>query len=274
MSEDGSSEPEFGDGAVLLERDDGVATIRLNKPELRNALTIDVTDGIADAIEELEGTDTRCVVVEGAEGTFCAGGDVNAMMELQTGAWTLDEANRYIVRQTGRAVRRVAECEFPTVAKIDGAAVGAGAVLAIACDLQLMSDDARIGFDFRRVGLAVDSGASVLLPRLVGENVAMELVFTGEHLGADRAKELGLVNRVFPADEFDDRVAELVETIADGPTVALRTSKRLLRTNRDAPLGEAIADEAAAQSAVFRSDDHTEGVESFLSKREPEFEGR
>lgn len=264
-----------GSDAVRLDRDEetGVATITLNNPGLRNALTADVADGIVDALDELEGGDTRCVVVTGSEGSFSAGGDVNAMMELESGGWTLDETVRHIIQNTGRCVQRLAECEFPTVAKIEGVAVGAGANLAIACDVQLMSDDARMGFGFRQVGLAVDSGTSYLLPRIVGDNVAKELVFTGELLDAERALELGLVNHVYDEENFDEEFAAFVEKIASGPTVALRTSKRLLDQGWELSLQSAIANEAGAQSAVFETADHTEGVESFMGKRSPDFRG-
>ncbi|QCJ48088.1 enoyl-CoA hydratase/isomerase family protein [Haloprofundus sp. MHR1] len=277
--DDDSTESEIGtDGgtdAVLLDRDaeTGVATITLNNPGLRNALTVDVADGLIDALDELEGSDTRCVVVTGSEGSFSAGGDVNAMMELQSGSWSLDEAVRHIIQNTGRCVQRLAECEFPTVAKIEGVAVGAGANVAIACDVQLMSEEARMGFGFRQVGLAVDSGTSYLLPRLVGDNVAKELVFTGELLDAERALDLGLVNHVYSDEEFDERVDAFVEKIAEGPTVALRTSKRLLDQGWELSLSSAIANEAGAQSAVFETTDHTEGVESFMGKRSPDFRG-
>ncbi|WP_224336593.1 enoyl-CoA hydratase/isomerase family protein [Haloprofundus halobius] len=269
------TEADSNSDAVRLDRDEetGVATITLNNPGLRNALTADVADGIVDALDELEGGDTRCVVVTGTEGSFSAGGDVNAMMELQSGGWTLDETVRHIVQNTGRCVQRLAECEFPTVAKIAGVAVGAGANVAIACDVQLMSEEARIGFGFRQVGLAVDSGTSYLLPRIVGDNVAKELVFTGELLDADRALDLGLVNHVYPDGEFDERVDAFVEKIASGPTVALRTSKRLLDQGWELSLSSAIANEAGAQSAVFETADHAEGVESFVGKRSPEFRG-
>jgi enoyl-CoA hydratase/carnithine racemase len=239
---------------------------------MRNAITGAVAHGLIEAVDALEGSDTRCVVLRGGGGTFSAGGDANAMTELQAGGWDLDEAVRHVTRVLGRAVRRVHDCEFPTVAAIEGSAVGAGAALAIACDVQLLADDARIGFGFRRVGLAVDSGTSYLLPRLVGDNVAKELVFTGELLDADRAVDLGVANRVYPADEFDERTAAFVERIASGPTVALRTSKRLLNAD-DASLADAVANEAAAQAAVFETADHAEGVASFFEGREPEFGG-
>lgn len=260
-------------GEVHVEREDGVATLTLDNPEFQNALSKGVSRGVIEAIDDLEGTDTRCVVLEGAGDAFCSGGDVNLMIERYSGDEPLDDAVRYIVRETGRAVRRVAECEFPTVAKLDGDAYGAGATLAIACDVQLLREDATMSFGFRRVGLAVDSGASYLLPRIVGDNVARELVFTGESVEADRAKALGLANHVYAADEFDDEAAALIAEIAEGPSVALRTSKRLLRADYGSLQG-AIEREAEAQSAVFETADHEEGIESFMERREPEFEGR
>ncbi|MFC5367711.1 enoyl-CoA hydratase/isomerase family protein [Salinirubrum litoreum] len=276
---DDATEPpateEYGDGAVLLDRDPdaGVVTLTLNRPDMRNALTADVAAGLIDALDDLEGGDTRCVVVRGAGGAFCAGGDVNAMMELQSGDWSLDDAVRHVTQNTGRSVQRLAECEFPTVALLDGPAFGAGANLAIACDLQLMSRDAKMAFGFRRVGLAVDSGTSYLLPRIVGDNVAKELVFTGESVEPDRAKELGLVNHVYDAESFDAEAREVIDRIAEGPTAALRTSKRLLREGPESSLEAAVANEAFAQAAMFETDDHTEGVYAFMEKRSPEFSG-
>ena len=131
-----------------------------------------------------------------------------------------------------------------------------------------------MSFGFRQVGLAVDSGTSYLLPRIVGENVAKELVFTGERISAAKAEAIGLVNHVYPDDEFEAETAELVEEIASGPTVALRTSKRQLNRGLGRSLREAMEAEADAQGAVFETHDHREGAEAFMEGRSPEFEGR
>jgi len=259
--------------AVRVTVDGGVATLTLDRPGTRNALDSDVSRGVVEALEDLEGGDARALVVEGAGGAFCAGGDVDAMVERLAGDVALEEAVRRVRQETSRAVERLHDFYLPTVAKVDGVAFGAGANLAIATDVQLASEDAAFSFGFRSVGLAVDSGTSYLLPRVVGENVAKELVFTGETVGADRAAELGLVNHVYPAGEFDDEVAAFVEEVATGPTVALRQSKRLLDDGLETSLSQAMANEAAAQAAVFETDDHREGAEAFLEKREPEFEG-
>jgi enoyl-CoA hydratase/carnithine racemase len=263
----------MSDDAVLVDVEDGVATLTLNRPDMRNAMSEEISRGIIDALDDLEGSDARVVVVEGAGDAFCAGGDVNAMVERLAGDVPLEEAVRRVQQLTSRAVQRLAEFYLPTVAKIGGVAYGAGGNLAIAADVQLASSDASISFGFRNVGLAVDSGTSYLLPRIVGENVAKELVFTGERVGAERAAELGLFNHVYPSDEFDAEVASFVEEIATGPTVALRTSKQLIDQGMESSLTQAMRNEAHAQAAVFETDDHREGAEAFMEGRRPEFEG-
>lgn len=264
----------MSDDAVLLDIEDGVATITLNNPDMRNALTMDVGEGVLEALEEIEESGARCVVVEGAGDAFSAGGDVNSMMEGLSGEADLHEMVRMVDQKTSRTVARLADFYLPTIARIDGIAYGAGANLAIACDLQLASEEARISFGFRQVGLAVDSGTSYLLPRIVGTNVAKELVFTGELVEAERAERLGLFNHVWSEDEFGEEFREFVREIAEGPSVALRTSKRMINQAYSQSLYEAMWNEASAQAAVFRTEDHREGAEAFMERREPEFEGK
>ena len=264
----------MSDDAVLLDVDDGVATVTLNQPERRNALSREMGEGLRDAIAEIEGSDARCVVVTGAGGAFCAGGDIARMKEMAETEPPVHERAAALDRSTNRLIVRLVELPVPTVAKIDGPAVGAGANLAIACDVQVASASSVVGFVFRQVGLSVDAGTSYLLPRLVGENVAKELVYTGEILDAERAADLGILNHVYPDEEFDERADELVERIASGPTVALGHAKKLIGSGLEKSLEQALRDEANAQGLVFGSRDHQEGVEAFLADREPEFEGR
>jgi len=265
----------MSDDAVLLDVDEGVATLTLNRPDQRNAMSLEVSSGIIEAIDELEGNpDVRALVVTGSGGSFCAGGDVNAMVQRMAGEVPLHEAVRHIQQETSRAVRRVREFHLPTVAKVDGVAVGAGANLAIACDCQVASSDAKISFGFRQVGLAVDSGTSYLLPRLVGESKAKELVFTGELVDAEEAVDLGIFNHVYDAEAFEERAEEFVASIAEEPTVALQTSKQALNQGLEVSFKQALDNEASAQAAVFESDDHREGAEAFMEGRDPEFEGR
>jgi enoyl-CoA hydratase/carnithine racemase len=259
---------------VLVDVDGGVATLTLNRPDDRNALGAEMSAAIVDAVRDLEDRDdVRCLVVTGREGTFCAGGDVNAMVQLMSGQAELHEAVDRIQRETSMAVRAVAEFPLPTVAKVDGVAYGAGANLAIAADVTLASGDAKISFGFRQVGLAIDTGTSYLLPRQVGVSTAKELVFTGDLLEAAEAADLGLFNHVY-VEDFDAEADAFVERIATGPTVALRTSKKLIDQGTNQSLRDAQDNEAAAQAAVFETHDHEEGATAFMEGRDPEFEGR
>jgi enoyl-CoA hydratase/carnithine racemase len=260
---------------VTLEVTDGVATVTIDRPEKRNAMSAAVAGALADHLASVEGRDdVRCVVVTGAGGAFCAGGDVERMRERVSEEAPVDDHVAELRRTVSRGVASVAACPLPTVATVDGPAVGAGATLAVACDLQVASASAVVGFSFRQVGLSVDSGASHLLPRAVGVNTAKRLVFTGEMVPAEEALELGLFTHVFADEAFDARAAEVVETVATGPTVALTHAKRLLDEGARKPYDQAVADEAVAQGVVYDSADHREGVEAFLEKRDPDFEGR
>lgn len=260
--------------AVLVDIADGIATVTLNNPGMRNALTEDVSDGLVAAMDTVSGSDARVVVIEGAGSAFCAGGDINTMMEgLSTDVPAHRKATE-IMKGLHRAIERIVRCPLPTVAKIDGQAFGAGASLAIACDIQVARADVEMSFAFRKVGLAVDSGTSWMLPRLVGENTAKRLVLTGEVFTAEEAAEMGVVTDAVPEDEFADRAAEIVAEIATGPTVGLQISKRLLRQNANKSLTEALDDEATAQALALGTRDHQEGASAFMEGRDAEFEGR
>lgn len=259
--------------SVLLDIEDGIATITLNEPDSRNALSQSIGEGLSDALAAVDDSDASCVVIEGKGDAFSAGGDINRMLEGLTGDVPLDQRVKELEESTSQVMIDIVQYPLPTIAKIDGAAVGAGANLAIACDIQIASESASFGFVFRQVGLSVDAGTSYLLPRIVGANVAKELVFTGEIFGADRAEEIGLVNHVYDEDSIDEEVAAMAERIANGPDVAFRHTKRLLNEGFEKSVEQAMTDEAVAQGIVFQTDDHYEGVEAFMEGRDPEFEG-
>lgn len=263
----------MSDESVLLDIEDGIATITLNEPDSRNALSEAIGDGLLDALSEIEESDASCVIIEGEGSAFSAGGDINRMLEGLTSDVPLDERVKSLEDTTSQVLVELFQFPLPTVAKIDGAAVGAGANLAIACDIQVASENANFGFVFRQVGLSVDAGTSYLLPRLVGLNVAKELVFTGDIFGPERAKEIGLVNHVYDEEEIDGKVEEIAERIASGPDVAFRHTKRLLNESFEKSVEQAMTDEAVAQGIVFQTDDHYEGVEAFMEGRDPEFKG-
>jgi len=273
---------------VTVTIEDDVARVTLDHPELRNALTAELADGLVAAMETVADSDARCVVVAGEGAAFCAGGDLNAMVKGieadggdgdgaddrgDTGDGDDSEPARAAVERTASAVTAVANCEVPTVAAVEGAAYGAGAALAIACDVVVASEEAGISFGFRRVGLAVDSGVSYHLPRIVGESTAKTLIFTGEMVEADRAADLGLFNRVVSEDSFDEELDAFVDQVASGPTAALSASKRLVEEGHRRSLSEAVAAETDTQVAMVDTADHAEGVRAFVERRDPDFRG-
>jgi enoyl-CoA hydratase/carnithine racemase len=262
------------DDAVHLDIDDGVATVTLDRPEVRNALAGPMATSLREHFESIADSDARCVVLTGAGEAFCAGGDIGAMVNGVESDLPAAERMESFVIALHDAVEAVHDCRLPVVAKIGGPVLGAGAGLALACDVQLANPDAKIGFGFRQVGLAVDSGVSYFLPRLVGPNKAKELVFTGELLDADTARELGIFTRLFERDSFEEGVDNIVSTIAEGPTVALTQAKRAIDRGTESTFEAALDREAAAQGVAFTTDDHAEGTTAFVEQREPEFEGR
>lgn len=264
----------MSDDAVRLAIEDDVARVTLNRPDVRNALAEPMATALVARFDAVADSDARCVVLDGAGATFCAGGDIGAMVDgVESGRPASERMESFVVA-LHEAIETVHDCRLPVVAKLDGPAFGAGAGLALACDIQLASPDAKIGFGFRRVGLALDCGVSYFLPRIVGPNKAKELVFTGELLDADTARELGLFTRLFERDSFEDGVENIVATIAAGPTVALTRAKRLIDRNTAATFEAALDREATAQGIAFTTEDHVEGTRAFMDQREPEFEGR
>lgn len=249
------------------------ATITLRNPALRNALTLGMATELTEAVAEVEESDARCLVLQGSDGNFCAGGDIKSMVENLSTDRDMDELIEESALPVNRSVQAVYECSVPTVAKVDGPAFGAGATLALACDVVLASERAELSFGFRRIGLSVDSGTSYLLPRVVGQKKAMDLVYSGDLVDAEEAESLGLVSRVFPDGEFEQRCQEYIETVATGPTVALTHSKELVQHGADRTFDEVIDAEADGLRACFQSDDFEAGVQAFVNKQTPEFEG-
>ena len=261
------------DETVLVNTDDGVLTITLNDPERMNPLSIDAKEGLLEVLSKTGGDDVRCIVLEGAGDAFCSGGDVDQMRE-SAGTTTDDDPVDRSHRLSNEIIKQVANIPVPVVMKIDGPAVGGGAGLATAGDIKLASDRAKIGFTFRHVGLSIDDGTSYYLPRIVGLDVAKELVFSGRLVGADEAEELGLVHDVFPTAEFDERCAEVVNDIADGPTKAMGHMKQLLNRSYQKTLEQSLEDEYLAQEIARSTSDHREGIDAFLDDRSPDFTGQ
>ena len=258
--------------------DGGTYTITMDEPERGNPLSRENYLTMSAALDEAESTDARCVVVEGAGDAFSTGADIESLGDDGDDAAdrepTLDERVRTIQDHEHRLVRDLITHPLPTVAKIDGAAIGDGACVGLACDLPLASERARIGLSHVRFGLSMDCAASYLLPRLLGRGMAMELALTGRIVDGERAHELGLVNHVYPDDEFEERADELVAELATGPPIAQRHIKRLIRRGYDRELDDVLADEAASQVVAADTEDYARAAEALRNGEQPEFVGR
>jgi 2-(1,2-epoxy-1,2-dihydrophenyl)acetyl-CoA isomerase len=249
--------------------DGRVATITLDRPDALNALTIPMKTSLLAAFQEA-GRDAavRAVVLTGEGRAFCAGQDLRERLEPD--AAPLDREIRERYNPIVLAMRRLPK---PIIAAINGVAAGAGASLALACDLRIAARSASFTLAFGRVGLIPDSGATWLLPRLVGSALAADLALAGRTLSAEEAERVGLVSQVVDDAELPDAARELAERVAAGAPVAMALTKRALQRSLDTTLAEALEYEADAQAVAGRTADHAEGVRAFLERRAPDFRG-
>jgi enoyl-CoA hydratase/carnithine racemase len=249
----------------------GVATITLNRPERLNALTFEVYRELTDTFAALRNDDSvRAVVITGAGRAFCSGGDVHDIIgEL----FSRDmEGLLEFTRMTCELVRNIRELPKPVIASLNGTTAGAGACIALASDIRVASEEAKIAFLFVKVGLSgADMGAAYLLPRLVGLANATELLYTGDFMSASEAERIGLYNRVVPASELAGVTQELAERLARGPAFALAKTKEMLNRELNMDLESALECEAQAQAICMQHPDYREAYEAFVAKRDPKF---
>lgn len=253
---------------VLYERQGAVAVATLNRPEKRNALALQTYAELSLIVRDVESTSPlRALVITGAGSAFSAGADIDEVLDLEE---TVEAAvGRF--RQSHGFIALLRSLSKPVIAAINGDAVGAGCSVALAADLRLMAESARIGLTFARIGLGPDMGASYFLPRLVGLAKAYELAFTGDLLSATEAERIGLVNRVVPADRLLPEALDLAQRIARGPALALAVAKRSLERGLLLDLADVLHDEVVSQSLLLNSRDGREGLRAFREKRRPDF---
>lgn len=253
---------------------EGIATITLNRPDKLNALTFEIYAQLRDLFEALRYEDTVKVVIITGEGKgFCSGGDVEDII----GALFQRDVKGHLgfTRMTGAVVQNMRLLDKPIIAAINGMAAGAGAVLALASDLRIASEQARFAFLFTRVGLAgADMGAAYLLPRIVGQGRALELLMFGDTIDAQTADKYGLVNRVVPHEALMQSAYEWAQRLAQGPTLALSMTKRMVNNEWNMDLVSAIEAEAQAQGLLLMGEDHRIFYEAFRGKTTPKFTGR
>ncbi|HEY3786120.1 MAG TPA: enoyl-CoA hydratase family protein [Steroidobacteraceae bacterium] len=250
-----------------------VGLVTLNRPERKNPLTFESYAELRDLFRALAGTQQiRAVVLSGSGGNFCSGGDVHEII----GPLTQRDPQGLLefTRMTGDLVKAMRHCPQPIVAAVDGACAGAGAILAMASDLRLGTARARTAFLFTRVGLAgCDMGACALLPRIIGQGRAAELLYTGRSMSADEAVAWGFFNRLVTPEQLSAEALHLAAEIANGPTVAHATTKRMLHEEWAMPVDAAIDAEAQAQAQCMQTEDFRRAYRAFAAKQKPQFEG-
>ncbi len=254
-----------------LERRVGVIT--LDRPERKNPLTFDSYAELRDTFRRLVyEADIRAIVITGAEGNFCSGGDVHEIIAPLT-EMDMDGLLRF-TRMTGDTVKAMRHCPQPIIAAVDGVCAGAGAMLALASDLRYGTAASKTAFLFTRVGLAgADMGACALLPRVIGQGRAAELLFSGRSFSGDEGLAWGFFNRLLPGDQLLAAALETAERLADGPTFAHAMTKNQLNLEWDMSLDAAIEAEAQAQAICMQTEDFKRAYRAFAAKQKPKFEG-
>jgi len=258
---------------ILWEVAGKVATLTLSRPERKNPLTFESYAELRDLFRGLaEAHDVKCVVLRGAGDNFCSGGDVHEIIGPLTGMDV--EGLMRFTTLTGDLVKAMRACPQPIVAAIDGACAGAGAILAMASDLRFGTARSKVAFLFTRVGLAgCDMGACAILPRIVGQGRAAELLFTGRSMGGDEAREWGFYNRLCTPDSLLAESHAMAAELASGPTFAHAMTKKMLHREWNMGVDEAIDAEAEAQAVCMTTRDFKRAYEAFAAKRKPVFEG-
>lgn len=254
---------------VLTDRDDSIATLTVNRPEKRNAMDIPTRKALYEAFEEIgEDDDVRAVVLRGAgEGSFIAGGDIDSFAEFDH-----MDGIEYGEKYAQGLYNYVADLHKPTIAAVDGYALGGGTEIALACDIRLATEDAKFGLPEVGIGVIPAGGGTQRLVQVVGAGIASELILTGRIIDADEAKEIGLANHVYADDDFDDKVRAMAEDLASKAPVAQRLAKESIRRSLDIDSG--LEYERLAGAFLFGTDDQKEGANAFLEDREPEYRNR
>jgi len=253
----------------------GVATITLNRPEAKNALSPAMSQGLQAALATCEADHgVRAILLTGAGTAFCAGGDVKNMGDRRPKTLTPEERVKEMKQRHRGVGGGIASASKPTIAALPGAAVGAGLAIALACDIRIAAQSAFLSGGYSKIGLSGDYGIAWLLTRAVGSARARELMFTAERVDAERCERIGLVNRVVPDDKLRDEGFEFAKSLANGPRVALRNMKDNLDDALHIDYPTALHREAERLVQASRTADHKEAVQAFVEKRKPVFVGK
>ena len=252
---------------------DRVATITLNRPERKNPLTFESYAELRDTFHRFQyAEDVRAVVITGAGGNFCSGGDVHEIIGPLT-KMSMDQLLAF-TRMTGNLVKEMRTCPQPVIAAVDGVCAGAGAIISMASDLRYATPEAKTAFLFVRVGLAgCDMGACAILPRIIGQGRAAELLYTGSAMSAEDGLAWGYFNGVVAPDELLAKAQKVARSLADGPAFAHAMTKKCLHQEWNQTIEQALETEAEAQAICMQTKDFTRAYNAFVAKEKPKFEG-
>ena len=261
-------------GPIILEtRQDGIASVVMNRPDRLNALSNELARGLNETLARIaEDESVRVVVLSGAGRAFCAGGDLGAIGRGRATGET--HKLEPLLRAGMQIVLTMRVMPQPVIAAVNGPAAGAGMNIALAADIRVAAEEATFGQNFAKVGLFPDFGGTYFLPQLVGPAVAAELFYTGEMIDAKTALRLGIVNHVVPGAQLEAEARVLAVKIAQGPPVAVRAIKKALFASEKKKLAEALEHEVQEQIRCFLSEDCNEGIRAFFEKRAPKFQGK
>lgn len=260
---------------LLFETTGGVATITLNRPDSGNAFTTEMLAAWVDALRACIADDAiRAVVLTGAGRIFCSGGDVKRMARNAGAGQQPWDRRKYLTDHVHRVPLTLMELDKPYIVAVNGAATGAGMDMALMGDLRFAAESARFAETYIKVGFVAGDGGAWMLPRLIGQPKALEMLWTGDFVGAAEAERIGLVNKVLPDEHLLDHARGVADRLAHGPTVAIRLMKRMVQQGAGSDFRSALDFAASCVGIVASTEDHREATRAFAEKRRPEFTGR
>jgi len=260
---------------VILKKEGHIATITMNRPDKMNALNKQMLQEMVAVIDEIASNDDmRVVVLTGAGMVFCSGADISEGGKASGLSGTPVEMHHNVRNSYQKVALGLQRLDKPTIAMVNGAAVGAGCDFAFACDMRVGSEKARFRNGFVRVGLIPGGGGTWLYTRLMGLGRGLEFLFTGDFLEAEEAERIGVLNKIVPAEDLERETMELAQKIANNPPLAVQMSKMMAYKALDSDLEAALEQAAACQALALSSEDHREGVNAFIERREAQFKGR
>lgn len=256
------------DPLVISTAHEGVVVLQLNRPEARNALSMELRAELAAALANAEADDSvRAIVIRGHNDHFAAGADIKLMSEIDL-VGTMDLARGRNIFQT------VAECKKPVIAAVSGYALGAGFELVLACDIVVASETAEFGLPEVTLGIIPGGGGTQRLTSVVGKHRAMELILTGRRINVEEAREIGIVSEIAKRHEWDDKAVEIAQVIARRPPIAVRLAKQAVQAADEEGMSAGLAHERRLFELAMATEDRVEGMKAFIEKRRPDFKGR